>query len=101
MHLTRPDGISAARRGAWEHAPSHVIDVLPTLLDIVSSAGGLHDLYPAEPVPPMEGTSLLPLLVTATPDGSDVLRQVKVHTNQSNAPPDVDATSPLLKSTLY
>lgn len=33
-----PEGIKR-RGGSWEHAPAHVIDILPTLLDIVSGKG--------------------------------------------------------------
>lgn len=53
-----PRGI--ARAGALVHQPAHIIDILPTCLD-VAGAG-----YPATrqgvPVQPPEGTSLMPLI---------------------------------------
>lgn len=52
-----PAGI--ARKGAWETAPAHLIDVMPTLVEVSGAA------YPARrkglPVPPMAGRSLAPL----------------------------------------
>jgi len=53
-----PAGIAADRRGRIEHAPGHVIDVMPTLVDACDA------VYPAEyqghRILPCEGTSLAP-----------------------------------------
>jgi arylsulfatase len=53
-----PEGIGPEPR--IEHAPVHIIDIMPTILE----AAGAE--YPSErgdnPVPPMEGESLLPLV---------------------------------------
>ena len=51
-----PAGI--ARRGAFEHQPGHLVDIMATCVDLAKA------VYPAErdgaPVPPMEGVSLAP-----------------------------------------
>ncbi|MEW6306302.1 MAG: arylsulfatase [Verrucomicrobiota bacterium] len=48
------------RKGEWETRPLHIIDVMPTLVELAGAA------YPktraGEAVPPMEGRSLLPVL---------------------------------------
>jgi arylsulfatase len=53
-----PDGISAKRRGQLEPQPGHLIDIMPTCLDV----GGAR--YPTEfngkPITPSEGVSLRP-----------------------------------------
>jgi arylsulfatase A-like enzyme len=58
-----PDGIQA--RGGLRHQPVHVIDLMPTLLELAGAA------YPTErngtPLIPMEGMSLKPLLVAPSP----------------------------------
>lgn len=55
-----PAGIAANLRGRLERTPGHVIDIMPTLLDLTGTS------YPASfdgnTVLPFEGTSLLPLL---------------------------------------
>ena len=56
-----PQGIPANRRNALERQPAHVIDVMPTLIDIAGAK------YPREfkeqPIQPMEGVSLRPAFV--------------------------------------
>jgi arylsulfatase A-like enzyme len=56
-----PRGISANRRNALERQPAHVIDVMPTLIDITGAR------YPREfkgqAIQPMEGVSLRPAFV--------------------------------------
>ncbi|MFM7243319.1 MAG: arylsulfatase [Planctomycetaceae bacterium] len=53
-----PRGIAADRRGTIERSPGHVIDVMPTLVEVCSAT------YPAEHgghrILPYEGTSLAP-----------------------------------------
>ena len=53
-----PAGIAAERRGGIEPAPGHVIDVMPTLVEVCDAT------YPAEHrghhILPCEGTSLVP-----------------------------------------
>ncbi|MSU36197.1 MAG: arylsulfatase [Pedosphaera sp.] len=52
-----PRGI--ASRGELRHSPGHLIDLVPTLLDI---AGGRHfETWKGQPVPPAPGKSLVPL----------------------------------------
>jgi arylsulfatase len=55
-----PRGIPAGRPNALVREPAHVIDVMPTILDVAGA------LYPREfreqPIPPMEGVSLRPAL---------------------------------------
>jgi arylsulfatase A-like enzyme len=56
-----PRGIPANRRNALERQPAHVIDVMPTLIDITGAS------YPREfkgqAIQPMEGVSLRPAFV--------------------------------------
>mgnify|MGYP003694427209 FL=1 len=53
-----PQGIPASRRNALERQPAHVIDVMPTLIDVTGAS------YPREfkgqAIQPMEGVSLRP-----------------------------------------
>jgi arylsulfatase A-like enzyme len=53
-----PAGVS--RKGVWEPTPAHLIDIMPTLVELAGAA------YPAQragkPVLPMQGVSLAPLL---------------------------------------
>jgi arylsulfatase A-like enzyme len=55
-----PKGIPARRRNALESQPAHVIDVMPTIVEITGAT------YPREfkgqSIQPMEGVSLLPAL---------------------------------------
>jgi arylsulfatase len=51
-----PAKITARAPNTWEGTPTHVIDLMPTLLEMSGSI-----LSPSSP--PMEGTSLLPLLL--------------------------------------
>jgi arylsulfatase len=59
-----PAGIPANRRNALERQPAHLIDVLPTIVDVTGAS------YPSErkgqPIQPMEGVSLRPLLTGGT-----------------------------------
>jgi arylsulfatase len=55
-----PDGIAA--RGELRHDPGHVIDIVPTLLDLNAAPRG-----PVESVPPLPGKSLVPAFAA---DGS-------------------------------
>jgi arylsulfatase len=54
-----PDGIGPARRNSLAHAPSHLIDVMATCVDLAGAA------YPAardgQPIKPLEGVSLTPV----------------------------------------
>ena len=56
-----PRGIPANRRNALERQPAHVIDVMPTLIDVTGAS------YPREfkgqAIQPMEGVSLRPAFV--------------------------------------
>ena len=49
-----PAGIS--RRNAIDHQPGHVIDFMPTCVELAAAT------YPSAPMPPMEGRSLVPML---------------------------------------
>jgi arylsulfatase len=52
-----PRGIAA--RGEWRHAPGHVIDLVPTILEAV---GGIRlDQWQGQPMPPAPGKSLAAL----------------------------------------
>jgi arylsulfatase len=55
-----PRGIEAGRRGAIEHQPAHMIDVMPTVVELAGAA------YPrqfrGQPIHPMQGVSLRPAL---------------------------------------
>ena len=55
-----PDGIPLARRGALDHQPSHLIDLMATCVDLAGAA------YPTasntQPIHPPEGISLRPVL---------------------------------------
>jgi arylsulfatase A-like enzyme len=63
-----PAGIPAARRGALETQPGHLVDVMATCVDVAGAA------YPKElggkPVQPLEGVSLRPAF-----EGKDVGRK--------------------------
>lgn len=52
-----PKGFAA--RGELRHAPGHVIDVVPTILEAVS--GKPFETWEGQPVPPAPGKSLVPL----------------------------------------
>lgn len=53
-----PDGIAEARRGSVVHDPTHLIDIMPTLLQ---AAGGEYPgEYASHVIQPMEGRSLIP-----------------------------------------
>ena len=58
-----PAGIAAERRGAVVHGVSHLIDVMPTFVEVASAR------YPAEhageTIQPMEGVSLVPAFAGA------------------------------------
>jgi arylsulfatase len=58
----------APESGALVHTPGHIIDVMPTLLDVAGAT------YPAQrlgqPTLPLEGRSLLSLLVSPSPSPS-------------------------------
>ena len=49
-----------ADRGALRHTPGHVVDLVPTVLDVAD--GTLPDRWQGQPVPPKPGKSLLPVL---------------------------------------
>jgi len=61
-----PRGIPAARRGGLEHQPAHLIDVMPTLVELAGAtyptARDGHDILP------VEGVSLVPALAGAALD---------------------------------
>jgi arylsulfatase A-like enzyme len=55
-----PKGIAA--RGEFRHTPGHVIDLVPTLLELT---GGKHpETLQGKPVPPLPGRSLVPAFVS-------------------------------------
>ena len=58
-----PRGIPATRRGALEHQPAHLVDVMPTVLEVTGAAYPTtrdgHDILPPE------GVSLVPALAGA------------------------------------
>jgi arylsulfatase A-like enzyme len=55
-----PAGIPAAQRGSWASAPGHVIDLMPTCLELAGAT------FPArwreQPTAPVQGVSLVPSL---------------------------------------
>ena len=54
-----PQGIPAGRRNAQVPQPAHLIDVMPTILDITGAAYPRE--YKGQAIQPMEGISLVPL----------------------------------------
>jgi arylsulfatase A-like enzyme len=48
------------RRNALEHAPVHLIDLMPTLVEV--SGAGYPERLGTRQIPPMAGTSLIPVL---------------------------------------
>ena len=58
-----PKGISA--RGELRHNPGHIIDLVPTILEL--SGGRRFETWSGKPVPPPPGKSLVPVL---TADGT-------------------------------
>ena len=72
-----PGGISA--RGVWRHQVGHVIDVVPTCLEVA------HATYPAEleghRLTPLEGKSLVPAF-TDRPVASELSRIVSVRLSE-------------------
>jgi arylsulfatase A-like enzyme len=62
-----PKGIAA--KGELRHAPGHVIDLVPTILD---AAGGKRpEQWDGKPVPPAPGKSLVPVFATDGPLARD------------------------------
>ncbi len=55
-----PAGIPADRRGQWIATPGHVIDIMPTCLELAGAA--LPAQHAGKPTTPLAGTSLAPLL---------------------------------------
>lgn len=53
-----PDGISAGRRGRLEPQPGHVIDIMPTCVDV--AAAHYPEQFNGKPITPEEGVSLRP-----------------------------------------
>ncbi|HOB99093.1 MAG TPA: arylsulfatase [Verrucomicrobiota bacterium] len=53
-----PRGISASRNGALESQPGHVIDIMPTCLDVAGTS--YPDAFKGRSVTPLEGVSLRP-----------------------------------------
>ena len=51
-----PQGIAA--RGEFRHTPAHVIDFIPTVLEVVGAAK--PDTWEGRPIPPAPGRSLVP-----------------------------------------
>lgn len=54
----RPVAMAAHRRGGFEHAPGHLIDVVPTVLGLASVR--YPKTYGGKPVLPLSGVSMLP-----------------------------------------
>lgn len=55
-----PAGIAAAQRGTWASAPGHVIDLMPTCLEL--AGGQLPAVWNGAPPTALSGVSLLPAL---------------------------------------
>ena len=55
-----PRGIPASRRNALVHQPAHLIDVMPTILEVTNAAYPRE--YQGHAIQPMEGVSLRPAL---------------------------------------
>lgn len=55
-----PEGIPLEARGGFAHPPAHVIDIMPTVLDLAGARYPSHN--GSHPVLPFEGQSMLPLL---------------------------------------
>ncbi len=72
-----PAGIPAALRGQFNHQPGHLIDLLPTILELANAK------YPAifngHDIQPMEGVSLMPALV-----GKPIERAQPIFFNHEN-----------------
>ncbi len=64
-----PSGISA--RGETRHAPSHLVDVVPTLLQLAGVSS--PPSHGGEPRPPLAGRSLVPAFATDAPIDRDFL----------------------------
>lgn len=58
-----PSAIPAARRGALETQPGHLVDVMATCVDLASAR--YPATYPGKNIQPMEGVSLRPALTGA------------------------------------
>ena len=75
-----PSGIQADRQGSIVNQPCHLIDVLPTLIDIADTEYPIE--YRQNELLPVEGISMLPLF-----SGKDVTRQNAIgfehHGNQA------------------
>lgn len=55
-----PAGVAEAQIGGVVHEPTHLIDIMPTVLQ--AAEGDYPATYSGQPIQPMEGKSLLPLL---------------------------------------
>ncbi len=55
-----PAGVAEAQIGGVVHEPTHLIDIMPTVLQ--AAGGDYPATYSGQPIQPMEGKSLLPLL---------------------------------------
>jgi arylsulfatase A-like enzyme len=55
-----PAGIDAAHRGAWTNVRAHLIDIVPTVLEIANVPAASK--FDGRALLPLEGTSLLPAL---------------------------------------
>ncbi|MGB1927176.1 MAG: sulfatase/phosphatase domain-containing protein, partial [Rubripirellula sp.] len=53
-----PSGIADQQRGGLVHQPTHLIDIMPTLLD--AATGDYPSEYEGHEIQPMEGKSLVP-----------------------------------------
>ena len=54
-----PAGIATRRRNALERSPAHLIDLMPTILDV--TGGRYPSEFKGTPIQPMEGISLRPI----------------------------------------
>jgi arylsulfatase A-like enzyme len=55
-----PRGIAAAERGKLNHQPGHLVDILPTLVDLCGAK--YPPTFAGESIEPLEGVSLAPAL---------------------------------------
>lgn len=67
--LNWPRGIAA--RGELRHAPGHLVDLLPTILEVTGSSKPAE--WQGQPLPPGHGQSLVPLLAQDRPGSERTL----------------------------
>ncbi len=68
-----PSGISA--KGEWRHAPSHLIDIVPTILELtrLDEPNPIDEKWSGFDIPKRPGKSLVPAFVSDVPINRDYL----------------------------